>query len=143
MLCMVVEKIKCLADCLWQFIFGDARGIETRLGHLEEKVMELEQFCQQEQNIPSIVIEQLYVEKIMVDKLEHTNNFGALGIQTLSGMLNIGANYGIGTTPQSKEDKEQNNPPPDKGEKESGEAAGKKNPPGRNAGPKLTINYKK
>lgn len=43
-----------------------------------------------------IVIEELNVDKITVDKLEYHNNFGALGIKELKGRLNIGANYGVG-----------------------------------------------
>ena len=40
------------------------------------------------------IIEYLNVEKIDVDRYEQSNNFGALGIKSLEGRLNIGANYG-------------------------------------------------
>lgn len=33
------------------------------------------------------------VEKVIVEKLEYSNNFGALGIRELTGKLNIGTNY--------------------------------------------------
>lgn len=39
-------------------------------------------------------IEFLNVEKIVIDRYEQSNNFGALGIKSLEGRLNIGANYG-------------------------------------------------
>jgi hypothetical protein len=39
-------------------------------------------------------IEFLNVETIIIDRYEQSNNFGALGIKSLEGKLNIGANYG-------------------------------------------------
>ncbi|WEG14345.1 hypothetical protein PU629_08285 [Pullulanibacillus sp. KACC 23026] len=39
-------------------------------------------------------IEFLNVEKIVIERYEQSNNFGALGIKSLEGKLNIGANYG-------------------------------------------------
>lgn len=39
-------------------------------------------------------IEFLNVEQIVIDRYEQSNNFGALGIKSLEGKLNIGANYG-------------------------------------------------
>ena len=45
------------------------------------------------QNVVPIIIEQLFVEKIEVDKFDLNNNIGALGIRELAGRLNIGANY--------------------------------------------------
>lgn len=38
-------------------------------------------------------IEYLNVEKLVIDRYEQSNNFGALGIKSLEGKLNIGANY--------------------------------------------------
>ncbi len=38
-------------------------------------------------------IEFLNVEKLVIDRYEQSNNFGALGIKSLEGRLNIGANY--------------------------------------------------
>ncbi|MFD0049497.1 hypothetical protein ACFVHQ_09235 [Actinomycetes bacterium NPDC127524] len=40
-----------------------------------------------------IKIESLRVDKIIVEKLEYSNNFGQLGINELTGKLNIGASY--------------------------------------------------
>lgn len=39
-------------------------------------------------------IEFLNVENLVVERYEQSNNFGALGIKSLEGKLNIGANYG-------------------------------------------------
>lgn len=39
-------------------------------------------------------IEFLNVENLFVERYEQSNNFGALGIKSLEGKLNIGANYG-------------------------------------------------
>ena len=51
-----------------------------------------------------IIIEYLNVEKIEVDRYEQSNNFGALGIKSLEGKLNIGANYGLADTlPEEKQ----------------------------------------
>ncbi|SFR05653.1 hypothetical protein SAMN05660706_11267 [Desulfoscipio geothermicus DSM 3669] len=91
------------------------------------------------QKLPPIVIEQFHVERIVVDKVEYTNNFGSLGIKELSGMLNIGANYGIGTAPKDKEKKDQNTQPRVK----EGKEEKKKKQSHQGSGPKLTINYKK
>lgn len=141
MSCKIIEKIKGFADCLWQLIFGDDRDIiEKRVCDLEKKVQDLEQRCNQEHAkiAPPIVIEQFYVERIVVDKVEHTNNFGSLGIRELSGMLNIGANYGIGTAPKGKEKKDLDTQPPVK----EGKEEKKKKQSHQGTGPKLTINYK-
>lgn len=42
---------------------------------------------------PAIVVEQIAIEKLVIEKLEHSNNFGALGIKELTGKLNIGVNH--------------------------------------------------
>ncbi|RFU65417.1 hypothetical protein [Peribacillus glennii] len=42
---------------------------------------------------PPIIIEQLRVDQIVVQKLEYSNNFGQLGIQELKGKLNIGTSH--------------------------------------------------
>ncbi|MBM7645730.1 hypothetical protein JOD45_001949 [Scopulibacillus daqui] len=51
------------------------------------------------------IIEQVNVDKIIIDRYEQSNNFGALGIKSLEGKLNIGANYGL-SRPIPKEKKE-------------------------------------
>lgn len=42
---------------------------------------------------PSINIEHIQVDKIIIEKLDYANNFGQLGIKELSGKLNIGTSY--------------------------------------------------
>lgn len=42
---------------------------------------------------PSIKIEHLQVDKIIIQKIDYANNFGQLGIRDLSGKLNIGTSY--------------------------------------------------
>lgn len=85
--------------------------VEKRVEKLEERVQHLEQSRDQEQSSP-IVIEQLYIEKLLVDKVDLNNNIGTLSISELSGMLNIGANYGGGAAQQDKEQGQVPNTPP-------------------------------
>jgi hypothetical protein len=40
----------------------------------------------------SVKVEHLQVEKIIIEKLDYSNNFGQLGIKELTGKLNIGTN---------------------------------------------------
>lgn len=42
---------------------------------------------------PTIKIEHLQVDKIIIQKMDYANNFGQLGIRDLSGKLNIGTSY--------------------------------------------------
>lgn len=46
-----------------------------------------------------VVIRELKVDRIMLDKYEQNNNFGNLGIKNISGQLNIGATYGKSALP--------------------------------------------
>lgn len=46
-----------------------------------------------------IVIRELKVDRIMLDKYEQNNNFGSLGIKEISGQLNIGATFGGSAIP--------------------------------------------
>ncbi|UAC49875.1 hypothetical protein K6959_08975 [Bacillus aquiflavi] len=57
--------------------------------YIEDKIV------QEKQHEPNYIfnVEHLYVEKVVIDKLEHSNNFGQLGIKELTGKLNIGSNY--------------------------------------------------
>lgn len=87
-------------------ILGNDLDLEERIGKLEEELQDLKQRCNglQCEPEPQIIVEQLYVEKLMVDKIELNNNFGSLGIKDLGGTLNIGANYGGGVPlPKEKE----------------------------------------
>ncbi|WP_248929625.1 hypothetical protein [Paenibacillus hamazuiensis] len=74
----------------------DKALLEQRLAEVEKKLASLaheEPGCGKDQSAPAIVIEQLHIDKLVVEKLEHSNNFGALGIKELGGKLNIGVNY--------------------------------------------------
>ncbi|WP_151191818.1 hypothetical protein [Desulfotomaculum copahuensis] len=64
---------------------------------MEQEVADLKQCCRELAGsaCAPVVVEKLCVERISVDRLEFTNNLGALGIRELSGSLNIGANYGV------------------------------------------------
>lgn len=46
-----------------------------------------------------IVIRELKVDKILLDKYEQSNNFGNLGVKDISGQLNIGVTYGKSAIP--------------------------------------------
>lgn len=41
----------------------------------------------------TIHVDHLQVDKIIIEKLDYSNNFGQLGIKDISGKLNIGTNY--------------------------------------------------
>lgn len=82
------------------------------LSELEKKVAELEFLVQsnilidreafdsflekihlsQEEAPANVHIENLQVDKIIIEKLDYSNNFGQLGIKELTGKLNIGTN---------------------------------------------------
>jgi hypothetical protein len=46
-----------------------------------------------QENAPTINIEHLQVDQIIIEHLDYANNFGQLGIKDLSGKLNIGTSY--------------------------------------------------
>lgn len=109
--------------------------IKNKIRSLEEQLITLREQCRnrQSENEPPIIIEQLYVDKIMVDKVELVNNIGTLGIKELSGILNIGANYG-GKAP-SNLDKEKEKVPEKPGRKPQRPC------PKKDGGPKYSINF--
>ncbi|NHC17922.1 hypothetical protein G6554_06510 [Bacillus sp. MM2020_4] len=49
--------------------------------------------AQTKESSPTIQIEHLQVDKIVIEHLDYANNFGQLGIKELSGKLNIGSTY--------------------------------------------------
>lgn len=63
-----------------------------RLDELERELKRLADAAKPDEPSPVIVIEQLTVANLVVEKLEHSTNFGALGIKELTGKLNIGLN---------------------------------------------------
>lgn len=82
------------------------------LSELEKRIAELEHLVQssilidreafhsflekihvpQEEAPANVHIEHLQVDKIIIEKLDYSNNFGQLGIKELTGKLNIGTN---------------------------------------------------
>lgn len=51
------------------------------------------EYPQETDHAPSIKIEHLKVDKIIIEKVDYANNFGQLGIKELNGKLNIGTSY--------------------------------------------------
>ena len=131
--CFIIVKTKNFFSYLWQTICGNDPNIKERVDKLEEMVQDLAQFVDQKEADPPVVVEQLYVERIIIDKVEYNNNFGSLGIKELSGMLNIGANYGLGSHKHSEKKQQQGNKP---------NGGNSKKEPNQEQGPKCTMNYK-
>lgn len=68
--------------------------LEERLAKLEiPEKSQKEIGSPQNETLPSVHIENLRVDKIIVEKLDYTNNLGQLGIKELTGRLNIGTSY--------------------------------------------------
>lgn len=82
---------------LWRRVKKRPDELAQRVAGLEQEVADLKQCCRElaSSACAPVVVEKLCVERISVDRLEFTNNLGALGIRELSGNLNIGANYGV------------------------------------------------
>lgn len=62
--------------------------LRNKVQILQSQLDEMRQECGNNNNI-----ENVYVERINVDRLEFSNNFGAMGIRELGGTLNVGVNY--------------------------------------------------
>lgn len=87
------------------------KELEKRISNLETQINLVKQIKESEQitkpategkplekekpkeQQPSINIQHLQVEKIIIQKVDYANNFGQLGIRDLSGKLNIGTSY--------------------------------------------------
>ena len=78
--------------------------LEKKISFLEASINEFQQTAEPESNSPptnskeresppTIFIEQLKVDQIVIHHVDYANNFGQLGIKELSGRLNIGTNY--------------------------------------------------
>ncbi|GGH73965.1 hypothetical protein JOD43_000178 [Pullulanibacillus pueri] len=82
--------------------------MNRKLLALESELKALQTDNEGEQNPshpPATIIEHVNIEKVIIEKYEQSNNFGALGIKSLEGRLNIGANYGMSSSlPQDFED---------------------------------------
>ena len=77
--------------------------LEKKISFLEASINEFQHTAEPESNSPpnskeresppTIFIEQLKVDQIVIHHVDYANNFGQLGIKELSGRLNIGTNY--------------------------------------------------
>ncbi|WLR43361.1 hypothetical protein LC087_04030 [Bacillus carboniphilus] len=76
------------------------KDLENKIDHLTEKIEELKQK-------QSVIVEQINVDKIIIEKYEQSNNFGQLGIKQLEGKLNIGATYSYDKDELKKSEKEE------------------------------------
>ncbi|RXT07994.1 hypothetical protein [Ammoniphilus sp. CFH 90114] len=65
--------------------------LHKELEYMKKQPKTEENFSQQ-----PVIINEVHVEKMFLDKYELNNNFAQLGINELSGRLNIGATYGKG-----------------------------------------------
>ncbi|WKB34673.1 hypothetical protein QS257_11890 [Terrilactibacillus sp. S3-3] len=113
------------------------KKLQENLLRLESELQQLSEQNQQSPPPSPIIIEKVNVEKIFVDKIEHNNNFGALGIKHLEGRLNIGANYGVDAVTLEKFKKKQK----DKMQKASS-ASSKNESSQKNGGPMYHIRPK-
>lgn len=73
------------------------RELDMKLDELQEKIdpqAVIGQAQKTKKEDAPIIIETVNIEKIIVEKIDYENNFGALGIKSLPGSLNIGTNFG-------------------------------------------------
>lgn len=68
------------------------QDIQTKLNDIQNQLSALKTL-EEKIDRSSIVVENLHVEKLVVEKVNYNNNIGAIGIRELKGKLNIGANY--------------------------------------------------
>ncbi|MDP4163878.1 MAG: hypothetical protein Q8906_04430 [Bacillota bacterium] len=87
--------------------FKARKSFSTKLYSLEKKILAIEAILNDEtaknevkskteehsDTLPTIKIEHLQVDKIIIQRLDYANNFGQLGIKELTGKLNIGTSY--------------------------------------------------
>ncbi|CAM3670042.1 hypothetical protein [Marinicrinis lubricantis] len=74
---------------LQQELSDQVKQLETKLNQLEQEFNRLEKTKCEER--PTVHVEHVQVDQLIVEKLELNNTFGQLGIKELSGKLNIGA----------------------------------------------------
>ncbi len=78
-------------------------GLLKRVDHLIEKCNELTKKMVETEDSTmqqDPICNTLYIDKLYLDKYEQNNNFAQLGINHLSGALNIGATYGRDAVPK-------------------------------------------
>ncbi|MFZ7944336.1 MULTISPECIES: hypothetical protein [Bacillaceae] len=93
-------------------LFSSTKSLTKKISDLEMKVLVLESAIKEvkagknpaqslppqatekeKESAPTIQIEHLQVDSIVIEHLDYANNFGQLGIKELSGKLNIGSTY--------------------------------------------------
>ncbi|PLS01584.1 hypothetical protein CVD27_24650 [Neobacillus cucumis] len=76
--------------------------LEKKISSLESKINEVKTEVKairipsppkEKENNPTVQINHLQVDQIVIEHLDYANNFGQLGIKELSGKLNIGSTY--------------------------------------------------
>ncbi|MEH7416688.1 hypothetical protein V7266_15500 [Neobacillus drentensis] len=76
--------------------------LENKITSLESKIIEVKTEVKsigvpaekiQNERPPTVQINHLQVDQIVIEHLDYANNFGQLGIKELSGKLNIGSTY--------------------------------------------------
>lgn len=76
--------------------------LENKISSLESKIIEVKTEVnsisvpaekKEKDSPPTVQINHLQVDQIVIEHLDYANNFGQLGIKELSGKLNIGSTY--------------------------------------------------
>ncbi|MCG8402672.1 MAG: hypothetical protein MJA84_13950 [Firmicutes bacterium] len=115
---------------LWRKIFGSgsvAGEFDQKVSVLQERVRLLEELYERDRDgpeSPPVIVERLFVEKLTLDKVELNNHIGSVGIKELSGVLNVGANYGWGFQPRENRPGKGTAPPPRSAETKKGPVRG-------------------
>jgi hypothetical protein len=74
-----------------------------KIQQLSNETSEIRKSEQSNKEKPSIIMQEIKVEKMYVDKYELINNIAQLGVKDLSGKLNIGTSYDKGIFPSEKD----------------------------------------
>ncbi|MEH7121035.1 hypothetical protein V7128_27055 [Neobacillus vireti] len=70
-------------------------SLETKINDVKTEIKSISVTKTKKENDspPTIQINHLQVDQIVIEHLDYANNFGHLGIKELSGRLNIGSSY--------------------------------------------------
>ena len=70
-------------------------SLESKINDVKTEVKSISTPAEKKENDnpPTIQINHLQVDQIVIEHLDYANNFGQLGIKELSGRLNIGSSY--------------------------------------------------
>ena len=90
-------------------LFTSKKTFRKKISELENKISSLESAindvkievksinapapAQEKETIPTVQINHLQVDQILIERLDYANNLGQLGIKELTGRLNIGSSY--------------------------------------------------